>query len=130
MTEQQQKFLDALFGEARGNYVEAKKIAGYAKTTNMSDITDSLGEDIIKRVQAMLAKQGVMAAFAIQDILENPTELGNRDKLAAAKDILDRGGFKAKDRVEVTGEGAAVWVAPLKKKDDDEDAEGEDSKNY
>ena len=29
MTEKQQKFLDALFGEAEGNPVKALKIAGY-----------------------------------------------------------------------------------------------------
>ena len=30
MTEQQEKFLNALFGEAQGNFREAMNIAGYA----------------------------------------------------------------------------------------------------
>jgi hypothetical protein len=32
MTEQQEKFLNALFGEAQGNFREAMSIAGYAPT--------------------------------------------------------------------------------------------------
>jgi hypothetical protein len=32
MTEQQEKFLNALFGEAQGNFRQAMDIAGYAPT--------------------------------------------------------------------------------------------------
>jgi hypothetical protein len=37
LTEKQQKFLDVLFEEARGNLHEAKKLAGYApdQSTNL-----------------------------------------------------------------------------------------------
>ena len=42
LTEKQQKFLDVLFEEARGNLVEAKKLAGYSDNISSTEIVKSL----------------------------------------------------------------------------------------
>jgi hypothetical protein len=46
--------------------------------------------------------------------LDDPTELGIRDKMAAAKDLLDRGGFGKVDRVDVNSSGGGVFILPAK----------------
>ena len=126
MTEKQQAFLDALFGEARGDPYKAKDIAGYSRATTLAEVTDPLGEEMAKRVNNLITQNAVKAAFAIQEVIEDPTALGNKDKLAAAKDFLDRGGFKSKEKVEVSGNYPAVWVLPKKDEDDD----GADDEEY
>lgn len=113
LTEKQQLFLDALFGEAEGDPVVAKKIAGYAKTMPSTAITKSLQNEIAERTREMIAVSGPRAAFAMMNILSDPTALGNKDKLAAAKDLLDRAGFKPSDKVEVSSANP-LFILPEK----------------
>jgi hypothetical protein len=47
------------------------------------------------------------------NVLKNPTALGNREKIAAAKDILDRAGFKPTDKVEVSAPNP-LFILPAK----------------
>lgn len=112
LTEKQEKFLDALFGEAKGNAAQARKIAGY-ESTNTQEIVQALKEEIYERTKALIASSGPKAAFSVLDILENPTDLGNKDKLAAAKDLLDRAGFKPQDKVEVSATNP-LFILPEK----------------
>jgi len=49
MTEKQQKFLDALFGEAEGNPVKALKIAGYAQGESSARVMAPLKDEIANR---------------------------------------------------------------------------------
>jgi len=123
MTGKQQAFIDALFGEAKGNFGEAKRMAGYSDNTKVADILNDLAPEISKQVHKIFVQQGVKAAFAIESIIDDPTALGNKDKLAAAKDILDRAGFKATDKVEVKGDSVPVWVLPKKEEDNDDDVD-------
>jgi len=39
---------------------------------------------------------------------------GIRDKMSAAKDLLDRGGFGKVDRVDVNSSGGGVFILPAK----------------
>lgn len=116
LTEKQQAFVDALFGDAKGNMNEALRMAGYAKGTASSTVIDSIpAGELEERVRKLQAKQAMRALFAVQEILEDPTDLGNREKLAAAKDILDRNGFKPSDKVEIsTGEDKLSFMLPIK----------------
>jgi len=52
-------------------------------------------------------------------VMLNPTDLGNKEKMAAAKDILDRGGFKPTEKLDVKTE-SPVFILPAKKDDADE----------
>lgn len=112
LTEKQEKFLDALFGEAEGDPVKARKIAGY-ESDNTRQITEALKEEIYDRTKSFIANSGPKAAFSVLKILDNPTDLGNKDKLAAAKDLLDRAGFKATDKVEVSASNP-LFILPEK----------------
>jgi hypothetical protein len=58
LTEKQQKFLDVLFEEARGNLHEAKKLAGYAPDNNLLQIScqELLRREILERTNTYLAQ--------------------------------------------------------------------------
>ena len=85
LTERQQKFLDVLMDEAGGDTTNAKKLAGYSPNTPNREITNSLKEEIIDVTHSYLARNVPKAAMAMVSALYDPTELGIRDKMAAAK---------------------------------------------
>lgn len=120
LTEKQEKFLDLLFGEARGSAAEAKKLAGYATSMPSTTIVSALEEEIADRTKKMIASLGPKAAFAMLDVLENPTGLGNKDRITVAKDFLDRAGFKPQEKVEIKSE-TPLFILPPKESNNDED---------
>ena len=123
MTEQQEKFLNALFGEAQGNFREAMNIAGYSSSEYPARLIRSLKSDIIERAEYMLAANAPKAVLSMSGILDDPSALGNKDRLAAAKEILDRAGIVKTDKVDHKTNGAAiVFFPPL----EDEDGASED----
>ena len=46
--------------------------------------------------------------------LYDPTELGIRDKMVAAKDLLDRAGLGKVDKLDVSSNGGGVFYLPPK----------------
>ena len=114
LTENQQKFLEVLFEEAGGNHAIAKKLAGYSEKTPTKSIRESLRGEIKDATSDFLAQMGPKAAIAIANALDDPTELGIRDKMAAAKDLLDRGGFGKVERVDVNSSSGGVFILPAK----------------
>jgi hypothetical protein len=46
------------------------------------------------------------------NVMTNPTDLGNKEKMAAAKDFLDRAGFVKTDKVEVKSESPLFILPP------------------
>ena len=113
LTEKQQKFLDVLFEEERGNPVTAKKLAGYSENNPTSAITSSLQEEIADLTKKFIASSATKAAYSLAQVIDNPTDLGNKEKMIAAKDILDRGGFTKTDKVEVTS-ASPLFILPPK----------------
>lgn len=116
LTDKQQKFLDVLFNEAKGNFVEAKKLAGYSENVATQSIVDSLEDEIYNLTKKYIAGTGVKAAVAMNQIIDNPTDLGNKEKMQAAKDILDRAGYKPKEKLEVETKDP-LFILPPKKDD-------------
>lgn len=123
MTDKQQRFLAALYGEARGDFYEAKRLAGYSQSTSLSEVFEPLEEEIDTYTRLFIKSLSVKAAYSLKDIMDSPTDLGNKEKLAAAKDVLDRTGFKAKDSMEVLGDPQALFIMPPKKEEEDNDEE-------
>ena len=119
LTDQQQKFLDVLFEEAAGDVVAAKKLAGYHEASSTSAILKSLADEVNEATRNYLARVAPRAAVSMHGVLLDPTQLGVRDKMAAAKDILDRTGFAKTEKVEVGGTGAIFYLPPKDKSDDD-----------
>lgn len=113
LTEKQQLFLDVLFEEARGDYVLAKKLAGYSPDYATSSIVSSLEEEIAELTKKFITRVGTKAAYSMYEVMQDPTALGNKEKMAAAKDLLDRGGFKAKDEVKVES-NVPLFILPAK----------------
>jgi hypothetical protein len=116
LTETQQRFLDVLFEEARGDYVAAKKLAGYSESYSTKHIVESLEDEIADLTKKFITRVGVKAAYSMYEVMGDPTALGNKEKMVAAKDLLDRGGFKAKDEVRIESD-TPLFILPSKNSD-------------
>jgi hypothetical protein len=112
LTENQQKFIEVLFDEAGGDVVLAKKLAGYSSTTPTRLIVESLKDEIADATRSYFARTAPKAAMAMVGALSDPTELGIKDKMAAAKDLLDRAGLVKTERVDVTSSGGVFYLPP------------------
>lgn len=113
LTAKEQAFLDALFGEAEGNAVKAKKLAGYSDNTPTRQIVEKLSALIEEETRKFISTTAPQAAFSMLQILNKPTALGNKDKMAAAKDVLDRAGMKAVEKVEISAANP-LFILPAK----------------
>jgi phage terminase small subunit len=120
LNERQQKFLDVLFEEAGGDVVAAKKLAGYSENTPTTAIVKGLKEEILEATQMYMARNAPKAAMAMTGALYDPTELGIRDKMAAAKELLDRTGLIKTEKVQVEASGG-VMLMPAKAIVEDDD---------
>ena len=112
LTENQQKFMAVLFDEAGGDVVLAKKLAGYSDTTTTSTVIKGLRDEIAEATRDYMARVAPRAAVAMGNALVDPTELGIRDKMVAAKDLLDRAGLGKVDKVDVTSGGGIFYLPP------------------
>ena len=112
LTERQQKFLDVLMDEAGGDVTMAKKLAGYSPNTPNREITNSLKEEILDVTHSYLARNVPKAAMAMVSALYDPTELGIRDKMAAAKELLDRTGLVKTEKMQVEASGGVMLMPP------------------
>jgi hypothetical protein len=112
LTERQQKFLDVLFDEASGDMVAAKKLAGYADTSSTNEIVKGIKEEILEATQMYMARNAPKAAMAMTGALYDPTELGIRDKMSAAKELLDRVGLVKTEKMQVETSGGVMLMPP------------------
>ena len=112
LTEKQQKFLDVLFEAAQGNPVRAKQMAGYADTISSTTIVNVLQDEIAELTKKFIASAGSRAAWSMMEVMLNPTDLGNKEKMAAAKDFMDRAGFVKTDKIEVKAESPLFILPP------------------
>lgn len=119
LTEQHKKFLEVLFNEAGGDVTTAKNLAGFSRGYNTRELTNYLKEEIIEATQLYIAMNAPRAAMAMVGGINSPTELGIKDKLNAAKDLLDRAGFVKTDKVQVESSGG-VMILPAKEKQEDD----------
>lgn len=118
LTEQHKKFLEVLFDEAGGNPAVAKRLAGYSDGYSTRSLTNYLKEEIIEATQLYIAMNAPRAARAIVDGIMDPTELGIKEKLNAAKDLLDRSGISKTDKIQVESANG-VMILPAKDKEED-----------
>ena len=114
LTENQQKFLEVLFDEAGGDVVLAKKLAGYSEHTPTHLIVEALTDAIHDATRTSFSRTAPKAAMAMVNALYDPTELGIKEKMAAAKDLLDRAGLGKVDRVDVSSSGGGIFYLPPK----------------
>ena len=113
LTEQQTKFLQALFGDARGDAVTAKRMAGYSDNTPTRDIVNSLKDEIVEGTKMFIATSAPRAAMAVYGAIDDPTELGIKEKISAAKDLLDRAGVVKTEKIQVEAPNG-IMILPAK----------------
>ena len=112
LNERQQKFLEVLFEDANGDVVAAKKLAGYSDNTPTTAIVKGLKEEILDATQMYMARNAPKAAMAMVGGLFDPTELGIRDKMSAAKELLDRTGLVKTEKMQVEASGGVMLMPP------------------
>ena len=116
LTDQQQKFLEVLYEEAQGDIRTAMRIAGYSDNTTRASVTNALAEEIASATQKFIAESATKAVYSMYEVMTDPVKLGNKEKMAASKDLLDRAGFAKTEKVEVKAE-EPVFILPAKNKD-------------
>ena len=114
LTENQQKFLEVLFDEAQGDVVQAKYLAGYSANTPTRLIVEALKDEITEATRTYFSRLAPKAAVSMKQVLDDPTELGVRDKMAAAKDLLDRAGLGKVDKVDISSSDGGIFYLPPK----------------
>jgi len=119
LTENQVKFLEVLFDEAGGDVVKAKKLAGYSENTPTRLIVDALKDEIFDATKTYMSRIGPKAAVAFGQALVDPTELGVKEKMQAAKEVLDRAGIIKTERMEVQASGGLFILPPKDSNDTD-----------
>ena len=120
LTERQKKLLEVLFDEADGDIVAAKKLAGYSDNTPTSEIVASLKDEIMDATNMYMARNAPKAAMSMVGALHDPTQLGIRDKMTAAKELLDRTGLVKTEKMQVEAKGG-VMLMPAKNPIEDDD---------
>jgi len=114
LTDKQSAFLEALLGESRGNIRLAMDIAGYDKNTKTTEVVGPLKEEFTERAGMMLVMNAPKAAFGIVDVLDDPSAMGARNSISAAREVLDRTGLVKKEQVEVSGNAGGIFILPPK----------------
>jgi len=118
LTEKQKKLLEVLFDEAGGDIVTAKKLAGYSDATSSTEVINSLKEEILDATSTYMARNAPKAAMAMVGALYDPTELGIRDKMSAAKELLDRTGLVKTEKMQVEAKGGVMLMPPKQTEED------------
>ena len=112
LTDKQKAFLEHLFDEANGDPLVAKRLAGYSEYMRTSEIVNSLKDEIMEATQMYMARNAPKAAMSLVDALKDPTELGIRDKMSAAKELLDRTGLVKVEKMQVETKGGVMLMPP------------------
>ncbi len=117
LTNAQEKFLDALFGEARGNPRKAGELAGYSEHS-YPKVVRNLKQEIISRAENYLATHSAKAATKMVDMLdEDGTTPHANIRMEAAKQILDRIGIIKKEQIDINMKAMhGIFILPAKDK--------------
>ena len=115
LTESQEKFLDALFGEAKGDPRKAGEIAGYS-SHSYPKVVRNLKSEIVSRVENYLATHSAKAAAKMVDMLdEDGTTPHANIRMEAAKQILDRIGIAKKEKLDINMKAVhGIFILPAK----------------
>ena len=115
LTNTQEKFLDVLFGEAKGDPRKAGELAGYSGHS-YPKVLRNLKSEIITRAENYLATHSAKAATKMVDMLdEDGTTPHANIRMEAAKQILDRIGIVRKDQLDINMKSLhGIFILPAK----------------
>jgi hypothetical protein len=115
--EMQETFIELIFmDEYMNDFRKAANVAGYSQKTPISQIMNSVREEVIKKADTLLAMNSPKAVKKVLDVLDNPHKQGAKTQLDAAQSILDRAGIAKRERleVEVKAPSGLVFLPPKK----------------
>ena len=115
LTDMQEKFLDVLFAEARGNPREAARLAGYSENS-YSKVIRNLKKEITELAENHSSTHSAQAANRLIALLdEDGTTPQASIRLAAANSILDRVGLVKKDQLDINMKALhGIFILPAK----------------
>ena len=121
LTNSQEKFLNVLFGEAKGDPKRAGEIAGYSEHS-YPKVLRNLKQEIVSRAENYLAVHSAKAATKMVDMLdEDGTTPHASIRIEAAKQILDRIGIVKKDQLDINMKALhGIFILPAKDKLDED----------
>lgn len=119
LTEKQEKFLAVLFEEAGGDFVRAKELAGYSPTVSTTSIINSMKDEVMEQTHMYLARNAPRAAVAMVGAIIDPTTLGIKERMTAAKEIMDRVGIVKTEKMQVEAMGGVMLLPPKKPSNED-----------
>lgn len=114
LTNREQTFLEVLFAEANGDIQEAMKLAEFPNTTSKQQLVSKLQEQILDAARLNLAGTSPLAVMGLLNVLTDPTHPGAKNKLSAAKEILDRVGVVKEEKKTVDINQRVMFVLPAK----------------
>jgi hypothetical protein len=85
------------------------------KSEQIAKLQNYLKEEIIEATQLYIAMNAPRAAMAVVSGIADPTELGLKEKLNAAEDLLDRAGLVKTDKVQIETP-SGIMILPAKDK--------------
>lgn len=119
LTTMQKAFLDALFGEAKGNYKQAMNIAGY-NHTNITEVMRAIGPEIRQMAEDVILANTPRAIHEYVSTFDDANAPGIVNKIRVAEGILDRAGIAKKDPSDVKiNTGGGLVLLPVKAVDPD-----------
>ena len=83
-------------------------------------IIKTLKDEILEATQIYMASNAPRAAMAMVGGIDDPTELGIREKLNAAKELLDRSGLVKTEKMQVKASGGVMLMPPNKPTEEDD----------
>jgi|21_taG_2_1085346.scaffolds.fasta_scaffold02258_3 hypothetical protein len=114
LSERQQALIDFLMGEAKGNIRVAMDMAGYSKNTSTMTAIAPIKNEVVDAAQLMLAMNAPKAAVGMVGIIDDPSALGAKNVVAAAKEVLDRAGVIRKEKLEISSAEGGMFILPPK----------------
>ena len=115
LTEQQEKFLDGLFGEAKGDPKKAGDLGGYS-AHSYPKVLRNLRNEIVTRAENYLATHSAKAATKMVDMLDEDGATPHASiRMEAAKQILDRIGIAKKEKLDINMRAVhGLFILPSK----------------
>lgn len=122
LTDKQEAFLSALFGEAQGDFRIAMNMAGYGSDVSFHTIMRSkpLREALLEQSKDYLAMNLPKAVTAVTNIIDDPTQLGAQNRLKASETVMDRAGLVKSEKQEVEVK-SGLFILPAKGDDGEDD---------
>lgn len=113
LTENQKLFLHYLFDEeTMGDVKKAKQLAGYSENTSVTNVVDSLADEILEYAKRHFASNTSKALFGVLSVLTDPSQAGAMNRLKAANEIFNRAGLKEKEEsVKLPENGIVILPA-------------------